>query len=117
MRISDWSSDVCSSDLSRMSLPRGLAEATASYHLPLPQGQADTLPGLDRSPAASFAHVGAAHSEGMAREATDAARFPIDQSPLGAPRAQVHGTYVVAQTADGFVLVDRSEKPRVGKVG
>src|SRR3546814_13508321 len=104
--------------------PRAFAEATASYHLPLPQGQADTLPGLDRSPAASFAHVGAAHSEGMAREATDAERFPIDQYPLGAARAQVHGTYVVAQTADGIVIVAqhaaperRTDERRVGKEG
>src|SRR3546814_6537215 len=43
----------------------------------------------------------------MAREATDAERFPIDQYPLGAARAQVHGTYVVAQTADGIVIVDQ----------
>jgi DNA mismatch repair protein MutL len=31
---------------------------------------------------------------------------PIDQ-PLGAARAQVHGTYIVAQTRDGIVVVDQ----------
>ncbi|MFC4170602.1 DNA mismatch repair endonuclease MutL [Microvirga sp. GCM10011540] len=30
-----------------------------------------------------------------------------DDSPLGAARAQIHGTYIVAQTQDGIVIVDQ----------
>jgi DNA mismatch repair protein MutL len=84
----------------RSSLPRGLAEATAAYHAPLQQVRATTLPGLDGAPAA-------ANAQAVAREAAEAERFPIDQYPLGAARAQLHGTYVVAQTADGMVIVDQ----------
>jgi DNA mismatch repair protein MutL len=38
-------------------------------------------------------------------EAADEA--PVTDHPLGAARAQVHETYIVAQTADGIVIVDQ----------
>ncbi len=71
----------------------GLAEAVASYHAP--------LPGLAGAPAA--------------RPAEDQAPAPADQAsveaveayPLGAARAQLHATYIVAQTGDGIVIVDQ----------
>ena len=36
-----------------------------------------------------------------------AAPEPVSEHPLGAARAQVHETYVVAQTGDGLVIVDQ----------
>src|SRR6185503_19101423 len=39
-------------------------------------------------------------------EAADAGRDLIDR-PLGAARAQLHETYIVAQTRDGIVIVDQ----------
>jgi len=70
-------------------VPRGLAETADAYHAP--------LPGLRSDPAA---------------RADDPASLgdpqPVaEQFPLGVARAQLHKTYVVAQTADGIVIVDQ----------
>ncbi|HLI12884.1 MAG TPA: DNA mismatch repair endonuclease MutL [Alphaproteobacteria bacterium] len=75
-------------------LPRGLAEAAAAYFAP-PSSEAAALPGLETPPLAV-----AAAPEGAA--AAGSAAYP-----LGAPRAQLHETYIVAQTADGIVIVDQ----------
>ncbi len=63
----------------------GLAEAAALYQAPLgaPAARVDAPPeGADANP-------------------------PTDAFPLGAARGQLHETYVVAQTADGLVIVDQ----------
>ncbi|WP_119167542.1 DNA mismatch repair endonuclease MutL [Algihabitans albus] len=64
----------------------GLREAAATYHAPLPD--------LNDAPAA--------RSEVLSESVTPALDYP-----LGAARAQLHGTYVVAQTQDGIVIVDQ----------
>ena len=73
-------------------VPRGLAEAAARYFAPA--GDGAVMPGL---------------AEPSARPANDdgvGESVPADY-PLGAARAQVHATYIVAQTADGIVIVDQ----------
>jgi len=65
-------------------LPRGLAETAAAFHAPL----MDLAP-----PSAPVAPAAEAASE--------------HQYPLGVARAQVHGTYIIAQTQDGIVIVDQ----------
>ncbi|MCG8507585.1 MAG: DNA mismatch repair endonuclease MutL, partial [Rhodospirillales bacterium] len=66
---------------------RGLSEAAASFYSP--------LPGTDQPPAAPSS-------------VTEEEREPeTGDFPLGVARAQVHETYIVAQTADGIVIVDQ----------
>ena len=70
-------------------LPRGLAEAAAEFQAPL----GDIVAALDR-PGARVAEAPAVAEE-------------LTRYPLGAARAQVHETYIVAQTETGIVIVDQ----------
>ena len=63
----------------------GLAEAAAAFQAPL-AGAAEP----------------AARLEALEEEAAEAADYP-----LGVARGQLHETYIVAQTADGIVIVDQ----------
>ncbi|MHA1536302.1 MAG: DNA mismatch repair endonuclease MutL [Alphaproteobacteria bacterium] len=68
-------------------IPRGLAEAAARYQAP----EGAVLPALGAPTAAA------------AEETADSSA----DYPLGAARAQLHETYIVAQTGDGIVIVDQ----------
>jgi len=75
----------------------GLAQA-AGFYAP--------LPGLDAQPVARGEEAG----EGLQAEAGGPGTSPsaVETAyPLGAARAQLHATYIVAQTEDGIVVVDQ----------
>jgi DNA mismatch repair protein MutL len=67
-------------------LPAGMAEQGSAYQAPLATA-------LDLAPSS--------REPDIEREAI------AEDYPLGAARAQLHATYVVAQTADGIVIVDQ----------
>src|SRR5215475_2319033 len=69
--------------------PRGVAETAALVYAP--------FEGFERPQARPL----------ESREADNASAAAAASFPLGAPRAQVHETYIVAQTAEGIVIVDQ----------
>lgn len=73
----------------------GLADRAAAFQAPQQAAQQSTLHNFDMEPTARH------------DVPTDAAEEPDADYPLGVARAQVHETYIVAQTADGIVIVDQ----------
>jgi DNA mismatch repair protein MutL len=70
-----------------------------------PSAPGDGVSGMGEAPQAAFDSGFAPGADARAHEAPMAVEA-LD-SPLGAARAQIHDTYVIAQTRDGLVIVDQ----------
>ncbi len=81
-------------------MPGGLAEAAAEYQAPLAYAQGVGGP-AGRQPL--MEGVAAPSAPGAGEMAVD----ELLDYPLGVARAQVHETYIIAQTRDGVVIVDQ----------
>ena len=76
------------------------------------QATAQTIPGLTgvsarAEPAQDWSPATYEHSPGVQEGPAPSVAFDPVDFPLGAARAQVHETYIVAQTRDGVVIVDQ----------
>src|SRR3546814_19438701 len=102
MRISDWSSDVCSSDLA--------AGAVAAVD----EGMADLLPGGKADVVAGLHHMALVSKQQRHLAFEDEGMLLLQQVIV--PGCAAHaGRRPLDQNADAVVLAHRSEERRVGK--
>jgi DNA mismatch repair protein MutL len=100
----------------RPALPRhdpGMAGAACGFEQAAPAVDRDVAPRADDHAARGGLESGARTAFDVGTPSVDTRTAALDNDaqqidfPLGAARAQVHETYIVAQTRDGMVIVDQ----------
>ena len=82
----------------------GPEELAAAYDMQRPFGENPVQDGFELADAPSLFALPPSAPDATPVEAVDA---EYQSHPLGVARAQLHETYIVAQTADGIVIVDQ----------
>src|SRR3546814_4686837 len=117
MRISDWSSDVCSSDLGAW-VSEPLQGAARQIDR---QQSAMFMPDFSRPPGASFQPSVWDRPQGFSAPPSaraEVAHAPTPEAvsyPLGVARGQVKNTYIVAEAEDGLVIVEQHAAHEIGR--
>lgn len=71
------------------------------------QGLSEHVQGIFDEPSAKPSYIYEVEQEGVEKQSELQEQQNAEEYPLGAARAQVHETYIVAQTSDGIVIVDQ----------
>ena len=101
------STTVAADTLGSFGVPTQLSAPSAPWR-GFPSGGQRATSAAAAQAFAAFAPLAPELDQPTARmEAPSAADAATQANPLGAARAQVHETYIVAQTADGIVIVDQ----------
>lgn len=83
-----------------------LGARTAAYHAQAP-GLAEAPTAWDSAPGAGLMEAPVSGRVDALDEEPQATEESAEAQPLGAARGQVHENYIIAQTADGVVIVDQ----------
>src|SRR5690606_11208448 len=85
--------------------PREIGAVSVRGNTQAPAPRSFVTPGLAEAMQAPFDAISAPSAETCAHASEPAPQ--LASRPLGAARAQVHGTYIIAQTEGSVVIVDQ----------